>query len=287
MRRTGGRWVAVALLASVAVAGEPEITRAEQLFRRTQYDQSLRALQAENQQDVRILALIGKNQYMLGEFRKATEMFERAAEANPKSSEYFHWLGRAWGRRAETSNPFSAPGYASRARQAFEKSVELNPRNTEAVNDLFSYYLEAPGFLGGGLDKATRLTERIRELDPVEYHYAMSEIAQKRKEYSSAEQHLRRAVELAPRQVGRIVDLAKFLARRGKVAESEAALAQAEQIAPNSPKVLFARARVYVEGKRNLPQARELLQKYLNSPLSPDDPPREEARKLLRQAQGS
>ena len=66
---------------------------------------------------------------------------------------YFHWLGKAQGRRAETASPFTAPSYASKARQAFEKSVELDGKNLEAINDLFSYYLEAPGFLGGGLNK--------------------------------------------------------------------------------------------------------------------------------------
>ena len=68
------------------------------------------------------------------------------------------WEG--YGRRAETANPLSAPMLASKARKAFEKSVELDERNLEAINDLFSYYMEAPGFLGGGLDKGGGLAAR-------------------------------------------------------------------------------------------------------------------------------
>jgi hypothetical protein len=32
--------------------------------------------------------------------------------------------------------------------------VALEPQNKEGLNDLFSHYLEAPGFLGGGTDMA-------------------------------------------------------------------------------------------------------------------------------------
>ena len=52
-----------------------------------------------------------------------------------------------------------APGHASKAHRYFEKAVELDPKNLEAMNDLFEYYLEAPGFLGGGFDKAQALAD--------------------------------------------------------------------------------------------------------------------------------
>ena len=35
----------------------------------------------------------------------------------------------------------------------------------EALSDLFEYYLEAPGFLGGGSDKTQAMVERIAALD--------------------------------------------------------------------------------------------------------------------------
>ena len=87
---------------------------------------------------------------MLGEFKKAQEYFEKAIAADPGNSVYHHWLGKAYGRRAETSSFITAPGFASKARQSFEKSITLDPRNKEALSDLFEYYVEAPGFLGGG-----------------------------------------------------------------------------------------------------------------------------------------
>jgi hypothetical protein len=59
---------------------------------------------------------------------------------------------------------------------------------------------------------------------------------------------------------------------------------EAAELAPNNPQFLFARAQTYIQQKRNLKDARQLLERYLASPLTPDDPPRENARALLSQA---
>jgi len=273
-------------LASISAWGAPALDQAAQLYHRTDYEASLKLLQVLPEKDAAVFDLIGKNQFMLGEFKKASESFEKAVSADPAGSEYEHWLGKAYGKRAETASPFTAPGLASKTRQHFEKAVALNPKNLEAVNDLFEYYLEAPGFLGGGLDKATQIAERIAQLDPVEGLWAQARIAERRKDFRTAEDRLRRAMEAAPTQVGRVVDLAKFLSKRGRIEESEQTFRAAERIAPDSPRLLYQRAETYIQGGRNMDAARILLKRYLASTLSPDDPSRREAEKLLKQAGG-
>ena len=273
-------------LASISAWGAPALDQAAQLYHRTDYEASLKLLQVLPEKDAAVFDLIGKNQFMLGEFKKASESFEKAVSADPAGSEYEHWLGKAYGKRAETASPFTAPGLASKTRQHFEKAVALNPKNLEAVNDLFEYYLEAPGFLGGGLDKATQIAERIAQLDPVEGLWAQARIAERRKDFRTAEDRLRRAMEAAPMQVGRAVDLAKFLSKRGRIEESEQTFRAAERIAPDSPRLLYQRAETYIQGGRNMDAARILLKRYLASTLSPDDPSRREAEKLLKQAGG-
>lgn len=276
------RLAVIALVACLGFAGELE--RARQLYDRTQYQEVIRLLEPVAAQNPEAQELIGRAWFMLADYKKAAEWFEKAVAARPNESDYHHWLGKAYGRRAETSNPFLAPVLANKARQCFEKAVELNPKNLEAVNDLFSYYLEAPGFLGGGLDKAEKLAAtHIQPVDPVEYHYAMAQIAEKRKEFKTAEFHFRQAFQMAPKSVGRAIDLARFLANHGRTQESEAILAQAETIAPNHPRLLFERANTYIKAKKNLQVAKALLEQYLKSPLTPDDPPRAEAERLLKQ----
>jgi tetratricopeptide (TPR) repeat protein len=265
----------------------PEYDRARKLYNLTEFQQSIQVLQAIPEKNSSVWMLIGQNYYGEAEFKKSTEALEKAVAADPRSSEAYLWLGRAYGRRAETSSPITAPGFASKARQNFERSTQLNPDNLDAQSDLFEYYLEAPGFLGGGLDKARATATEMARINPAEGQWALAKLAEKRKEYSSAEDHLRRAIDAAPHQVGRFIDLARLFNKQGRYQEADQSLAKAEQIAPNSARVIFAKADLYIKGKRNLDLARELLKKYLSLTLTPDDPPRSEAEKLLKQVQGT
>jgi tetratricopeptide (TPR) repeat protein len=258
------------------------LERAREHYQNTRYEQAIELL--KNAKDADSLQLLGQSWFQLGEFKKAAEALEKAAEARPGRSDIHLWLGRAYGRRAETSSFLFASRYASRARQNFEKAVELNPKNLLALNDLFEYYLQAPGFLGGGKDKAAATAETIAKLDSTEGYFAQARLADDRRDFGKAEDLLRKAIESAPKDVGRILDLARFLARRGRHQESEAEFQRAEKLAPQSPKILFERAAAYIEAKRNVAEARSLLQRYLALPLTPDDPPRHEAEKLLREA---
>ena len=281
------RGTILVLLLTSSLFGQTGFERAKQLYERTDYQASLDLLLRESKPSGAAYCLMGQDYYMLGDYKKATDAFLKAFALEPAKSEYAHWLGRTFGRRAETSNILTAPHNASKARQYFEQAVALDPANDEALNDLFDYYLQAPGFLGGGYDKAERLAKRIAERDEAEGHFAQAQLADKRRQFDTAEQQLRRAMELAPHQVGRVLDLAKYLAKRGRIQESEAAFDKAAQLDPNSPKVYFARARTYVEQKRNLEKARELIIKYIKSNLTPDDPPREQAEKLLKEVSGA
>ena len=267
-------------------ASPAELEQARKLYRYTDYTGSLQILAGIQPKDGPVYELTGQNLYMRGDYKKATESLEKALAAEPVNSDYALWLGRAYGRRAETSSPFTAPPNASKARQNFEKSVRLNPRNMEALSDLFEYYLEAPGFMGGGLDKATATAGQMAVIDPVEGHWAQARLAEKKKEFHTAEEHLQRAAEMAPEKVGKLVDLARFLAKQGRYQESEQSFRKAEKIAPNSPSVIYARADTYVQQGRNLDTARQLLRRYLQAELTPDDPPRADAEKLLKKASG-
>jgi len=279
--------VLVAGVAFSVVAASPELEQARKLYQLTEFDQSLNVLRGIPEKDAAVYELTGLNYYGRAEYKKATDALERAVALDPGSSEIHLWLGRAFGRRAETSNPLSAPGHASKARQYFEKAAQLDPNNLEAQSDLLEYYLEAPGFLGGGLDKAAATAARMARINPSEGYWALAKIDEKRKQFGSAEEHLHRAIDLAPHQVGRLIDLARLLTKQGRYSEADQNIAKAVQIAPDSPKVIYARADLYIKSKRNLDLARDLLKRYLNLALTPEDPPRSQAEKLLQQAQGS
>lgn len=276
-------YLLILAVAATAAASTDIVQRAGDLYQKTEYTASLHLLAQDPVPDVSSYLLIGKNYFMSGDYKKAVDSFEKALAVSPSSSECELWLGRAWGRRAETSGWLTATSHASRARQHFERAVALDPHNREAKNDLFSFYLDAPAFLGGGLDKAEALSRSIATERPPEYELEQSQIAEKRKEYASAESHLRRAMQFAPSEAGRVVDLARYLARRGRLKESDVLFDQAHKMAPNLARVAFAEASMDIENHRDLERARALLQSYMHASLTPDDPPRQQAEKLLRQ----
>jgi len=70
-----------------------------------------------------------------------------------------------------------------------------------------------------------------------------------------------------------VLALARYLGLRGRAKESDALFEEAERLAPETPKVLYERAQVYIRTGRNLDEARRLLRRYLNAPLTPGDPP--------------
>ncbi len=256
---------------------------ARELYRKTEYRAALDLLQPAHSTDPSEWHLAGRAHFQLGEYQKAQRWFEQAALAEPMRSEHQHWLGKTLGRRAEHSNFITAPKYAVDCRKAFEKAVEIDPKNIEASSDLFEYYLSAPGFLGGGLAKATAAAERIGRIDPVEKEFAQARLAEKKEDWPAAERHWRAAAELAPKNGGRWIDVAKFLARRGRLDASDKPFERAAEAEPAAlPRVWFARAETNIGNKRNLAQAKDWLIRYLAAPATPDDPSKDEARRLLK-----
>jgi cytochrome c-type biogenesis protein CcmH/NrfG len=285
--RFGGPAVlACVLMGAVApLAAAENIYKAEELYKHTDFAGSI-ALLSPNSQNPAALFLLGRDYFMLGDFKRSADYLQKATAAEPNNSEYVDWLGRAYGRRAETANFLTAPGYATKARQAFERAVALDTTNRDALSDLFDYYLEAPGFMGGGYEKALAVAQKMAVVDPPQGYFAEAQLAQKRKEFPAAEQQLRQAIAAAPYEVGHIIALAKFLANQGRTRESDDMFATAEQVNPNAPQVWFAHADVLIKQKRDLQEARNLLQKYVRAPITVDDPPKQSALQLLKQAGG-
>ena len=278
-----------ALIVTLALTAGPQ-DRALELFRATDYPGAIAILR--DAKDARGLELLGRSYLAEGDYRRATETLERAVALEPSNSMMYTWLARAYGHRAETSFALNAAHNANRTRECFERAIELDPSNRSALGDLFDFYLQAPAVVGGGVDKAKALLPQIARYDPVGHELDEASLAEHAKQFDKAEQHLHRAIEIGPRdadpQSKLQVSLAKFLARRARFEESEQVFRRAAEINPLCPRLDFDRAETYIQTRRNPAEARDLLRKYLAARnLTPEDPARHDALRLLKKVEGT
>lgn len=112
----------------------------------------------------------GTRAYHEGNYKSAAASFREAIEAAPQDSSLHHWLGKCYGRIAETGNWFTALSHAGKTLKQFRKAVELDAGNYEALRDLIDYLETAPAFMGGNRAEARQLRLRLEAL-----HYAREE----------------------------------------------------------------------------------------------------------------
>lgn len=117
---------------------------------------------------------------------EAVAQLERATQLAPTNSDYFANLGDAYGSAAQAAGLFSKLGWAKKCREALEKSVALDPRNLEARNGLVQFYQQAPGFAGGGMDKAYAQAAEIKQIDPQMGDTILAQLYVSEKKYPEA-----------------------------------------------------------------------------------------------------
>jgi tetratricopeptide (TPR) repeat protein len=103
--------------------------------------------------------------YEKEDYYSAKDIFEKLVALEPKNSNFHHWLGKCYGRIAETVSWLKAISMAKKTRKEFEKAVELDEKNYNALEDLMQYYLEAPGFLGGSKKKANEIKKQLNRIE--------------------------------------------------------------------------------------------------------------------------
>ena len=196
---------------------------------------------------------------------------EKAVSLEPENSFYHLWLGRAYGGKAGHASFLSAAGLAKKVRTEFETAVRLNPRNQEARADLADFYIEAPGIVGGGKDKAEAQAQELGALDPAQGSLVRARLAEKSDSWELAEKEYRAAVQISGGRPGTWLNLAQFYRRRGRLAEMQDAIQHAVA-APANQHVLMPAAEALIRAKCNLPMAADVLRRYLANETVEDAP---------------
>jgi tetratricopeptide (TPR) repeat protein len=197
---------------------------------------------------------------------------ELAAANAPTDSNTQMWLGRAYGMKASHANPFAALGLAKKVHQAFERAVWLDPDNIDAMNDLGEYYVQAPGIVGGGLDKAQSLAATMQPNFPSQSHRLSALIAERKKDATMAETEFKNAVA-ASRSPAAYIDLGHFYRRHNQPDKVLPTLQAGIDADRRKDAALVDAASILSAANLSPDLAETLLREYLSSPAKSDDAP--------------
>ena len=289
----------MAILVAIAVVSLPAesanssqtIAQANQLLQSGEADKALALLSSlpqggANIAEAQILAC--HVHYALQQWDEAVSECEQAVRLDGQNSTYHMWLGRAVGLKASHVSFLSAYSLGKRVVAEFEQAAKLNPHSAEALMDLGEFYQQAPGIVGGGLDKAENIATQLDKLDSARGHQLHGRIAEDRGDYSTAETEYKQAIAAAAHPALYWTTLASFYRARKRWTNMESAIQSCEGTAlrdNHAAVALYDGAGVLIDAKRDPGTAARLLEEYLASPNKTEEGPAFEAHVRLAKMQ--
>jgi tetratricopeptide (TPR) repeat protein len=262
------------------IQAKENLDTAIQLYGRGEFRQAVGIFQQSaksSPKDAETRFWLAKSYMKIQEWGSAIREIEKAVELQPANPRYHLWLGRACGERASRAFFTSALSLARRVLKEFKIARDLAPKDPGIRFDLLEFYLQAPGIIGGGKDKAQTEAQSIANINPVKGSTARATIFCNDKKWDKAKAELTQATEDYPKNADVFKDLADFLLDRqdseGALYYGEKALALDSQSKRTQLIVAVAKTKL---GK-DLDQAAATLRELAAGPLLDEDPSFEEA----------
>jgi tetratricopeptide (TPR) repeat protein len=243
---------------------------------------------------------------LFGDLDEAEKLADRAVAANPKEARYHYRLATIAGIKAQRASVIHQLGLARKFKKEADATLALNPDHVRTLDMMLSFYLEAPGVMGGDKAKARAVADHLMKIDPVEGYRAEMTLARFEKQndriegllrksvevrpasyeahmdlgnwcagqkhFDEAEKHAREAIRLHPDRAGAYGLLAVTLVHQGKWTELDPLLSQAEKAAPDDLVPYYRAANNCLQRKVELPRAERYFRKYLSQEPEAETP---------------
>jgi len=196
----------------------------QKLIADQKYDEAraeAQALISKNGSDDVALHCMGRVYAAMEKPGDAVDWFEKAVKVNDKVALHHLWLGNSLGEQVQHVNKIKQPFMARRIKAEFEKAAELDPSSLDARHGLIQFYSQAPGVMGGSLDKAKEQAREIEKLNAMRGHWEMAQLLEsKDKDLAGAEREFTAALAAAPDSTLPYNGLAQFYRRQKKYPEA-------------------------------------------------------------------
>jgi tetratricopeptide (TPR) repeat protein len=204
---------------------------------------------------------------------QAADWFEKAVAMNPKSAVYYDWLGRAYGNQAQHANKLRLPFLAKKVKNAFDTALSLDPNNLDVRDDLITYYLQAPGFLGGSREKAREMAVEIKKRNAYRGAIATANVCGRDRDTACVERELLGMASAYPDSAGVVASLAAFYGNQKQFDKAFAVLDTRLRSRPRELTTLYQLGRAASLSGQNLDRGEQALKAYLAGPPPENGPP--------------
>ncbi|HZJ00311.1 MAG TPA: tetratricopeptide repeat protein [Gemmatimonadaceae bacterium] len=214
----------------------------------------------------------GKKALEQNDASKAVEFLEKAVSLNPGSSEYYDWLGKAYGTQAQRAGRLKQALLARKTKSAWEKAIALDPDNVEARQDIILYYLAAPGFMGGSKEKARAQALEIKKRSAFRGALNLASVCAAMKNLTCAETELKSAITNYPDSSAGYRALTELYVSQKQYDRAFATIGMRLLAKPADPVALYSYGRTASISGQNLERGEEALRAYLGAPLTSPPP---------------
>jgi len=208
--------------------------------------------------------LLCRAYFMREEWDRGIANCEKARNLDPQNSLYHLWLGSIYGEKADRAGFLSAAGLAKKVRTSFERAVELAPNDWQTRVNLGEFYLEAPGIVGGGKDKAREQANALMPLKPGLAYWLLGRIAEKNKDMAEAEKQYRAGIAATHSGARAWLELAIFFRHVNRLDDMEKALREVENAPVDHHEALMDGASLLMRTGRDPALGIRLLQRYFS-----------------------
>ena len=226
------RIIIVLLVLCSAGTKADDLAAALQAFDNAQYSDSLRQLEIfakAHPKNPAALYYLGRSQYHAGDFKAAEKSLEALLKDHPEHIEGHYLMGSITVARVSEVSVFRKIATAKAALASWLTVVQLDPKHVEGLYAVISFYITAPAFAGGDLDKAKAELPRLEALNPDWAMLAQASLSNKEKQVEQAQALYQTASQRIQERAFPLFALANFQLTQQNYCAALATLSEYEQ----------------------------------------------------------
>jgi len=264
--------ILIFFLAVITAHGQTTIDRGKKLYEEKNYAEAERILQTVNEEHTDYAAAqfyLGRVAFDQKKFDDASDYFEEATEnKGGQISEYYTFLGDAYGSIANDANVFRQGMLAPKMKNAWEKAIALDEKNVNARFSLIQFYTKAPSLMGGSMDKAKEMARQITAINPAAGHRSMGNLLVQEEKIEAAEKEYLEMVKADP---AFFQGLGNFYVNQKKFDKAFALFDDAIKKSPQDMTTVYQLGKTCALSGQRLDYGEECLLKYLNYTPKPNE----------------